>query len=362
MDKILVNLGDNSYPICIGQSVLHRLNDRLCEIGLGERFAVITNPRVNKLYGDRIKKSLELSGFQAVFLEVPDSEASKSLKYAERLYEELLSYGFGRDTCIIALGGGVVGDLAGFVAATYMRGVSLVQIPTTLLAQVDSAIGGKVAVNLPQGKNLVGAFYQPKLVVSDVETLLTLPENEFKSGLAEVVKYGIISDLYFFEFLERNTERVLHRDIEILAEIVKRCSIIKAKVVEEDEKEQEKRMILNLGHTLGHALESATNYTGYRHGEVVAIGMVFAARLSVGLGMLDRNELSRIIGLLLSLGLQVEIAKDNVERLIEAMRFDKKVKRGKIRFILPKGIGEVIITEEVPMDMLKKELNKMMAR
>jgi 3-dehydroquinate synthase len=358
MDKIRVNLGENSYPIYIGQGVLHRLGSLLSEKP-GGKYAVITNPNVNKLYGKVVKRSLE-PGFQPVFLEVPDSETSKSLKYVEKLYDRLLRDGFGRDTCIIALGGGVIGDLAGFVAATYMRGVSYVQVPTTLLAQVDSAIGGKVAVDLPQGKNLIGAFYQPKLVVSDVETLLTLPEDELKSGLAEVVKYGVISDPYLFEFLEKNIEKVWQRDLKTLVEIVKRCSVIKAKVVEEDEKEQGRRMILNLGHTLGHALESVTKYTGYSHGEAVAVGMVFAARLSLRLGMLNTDELNRVVNLIQSLGLPVEIEKHNdVEGLIKTMWFDKKIREGKIRFILPERIGEVVITEKVPMDLLKEELREM---
>lgn len=361
MKQVLVNLKDNSYPICIGWGILDDLGSLLSKDKLGDKCAVITNPTVNKLYGKKVKESLGSVGFKSVILEVPDSETSKSLKYAEKLYIKLIDNKLDRSSCIIALGGGVTGDLAGFVAATYMRGVPLVQVPTTLLAQVDSAIGGKVAVDLPQGKNLVGAFYQPKLVLSDIETLKTLPENELKSGLAEVIKYGIISDPGLFKLLERNLEKIKQQNKKILTEIVTKCSKIKASIVEEDEKEQGKRAILNLGHTLAHALESITSYTRYNHGEAIAIGIVFAAKLSIKLDMLDKNEFGRIVGLIQSTGLPIKIKDDfEVDKLLQTMHLDKKVKSGKIRMVLPKRIGEVVITDKIPINMLKIELGKML--
>lgn len=361
MKQVLVNLKDNSYPIYIGQGILDDLGSLLSKDKLSSKCAIITNPTVNKLYGKKVKDSLESKGIKSVILEVPDSETSKSLKYAEKLYVKLLENKLDRNSYIMALGGGVTGDLAGFVAATYLRGISLIQVPTTLLAQVDSAIGGKVAVDLPEGKNLIGAFYQPKLVLSDIKTLKTLPENELKSSLAEVIKYGIISDPDLFELLDKNLEKIKQQNQKILNEIVVKCSKIKASVVEEDEKEQGKRAILNLGHTLAHALESITGYTRYSHGEAIAIGIIFAAKLSTKLNMLDINEFERILGLIQSTGLPTKIKDDlEADKLLQTMQLDKKVKDGKIRMVLPKRIGEVVIIDEIPMNLLKKELEKML--
>lgn len=361
MENVSVNLRDNNYTICIGQGILNEVGNILSKEKKDGKCAIITNPTINKLYGNQIKKSLNSIVLQSVVLEVPDSETSKSLKEAEKLYVKLLDSHFDRNSMIIALGGGVVGDLAGFVAATYMRGVSFIQVPTTLLAQVDSAIGGKVAVDLLQGKNLIGAFYQPKLVLTDIDTLKTLPETELKSGLAEVIKYGIISDPDLFKLLEKNVEEIKQKNPNLLTEIVVKCSKIKAKVVERDEKEHGKRTILNLGHTLGHALETLTKYNRYGHGEAVAIGIVFASRISTKLGTLSNVEFRKILSLIQSMGLPTKIEGDfKADKIVETMYLDKKVRDEKIRMILPKRIGEVAITDEIPMNLLKKELEKML--
>ncbi len=361
MDQILVNLKENSYPIYIGQGTLKDIGKLLSKNELTGKCAIITNPTINKLYGNQVKESLVSNGFETVIFEVPDSETSKSLKQVEQLYIELLNNKFDRDSIIIALGGGVIGDLAGFVAATYMRGVSLVQMPTTLLALVDSAIGGKVAVDLPHGKNLVGAFYQPKLVISDIETLQTLPEDQLQSGLAEAVKYGIISDRALFELLEKNITKVKQCNLELFTKMIIKCSEIKAKVVEEDEKEQGKRIILNLGHTLGHALETLTKYNTYSHGEAVSIGILFAVKLSIRFDLLDEKDHQRILDLIRSVGLPVNIKEGlDVDKILKTMQFDKKNRDGKNVFVLPKKIGEVVITDKIPHDLLKAELEGML--
>lgn len=360
MNKIFVNLKERHHIICIGEGILNRIGNLLSKEKIHSKCAIVTNPTVNALYGDKVKKSLESIGLDVFTLEVPDKETSKSLKEAENLYVKLLSKQFDRSSCVIALGGGVIGDLAGFVAATYMRGVNLVQAPTTLLAQVDSAIGGKTAVNLPQGKNLIGVFYQPNLVVSDVGTLKTLPEKELRNGLAEVIKYGIILDPVLFETIEKNIEKIKSRDMQILTEIVTRCSEIKVEIVKEDEKEKGKRMTLNLGHTLGHALEAIKKYTKISHGEAVSIGIVFCAKISNELGMLDINEFERIVNLLQSAGLPTTIGEQlDTDRLLETMLRDKKVDEGKLRLILPKKIGRVVITNEVPERLWKRKLEEM---
>jgi 3-dehydroquinate synthase len=361
MEQILVNLKEKSYSICIGQGIFKDIGRLLSKNGLTGRCAIITNPTINKLYGNLIKENLVSNGFEAVVFEVPDSETSKSLKQVELLNIELLNNKFDRDSIIIALGGGVIGDLAGFVAATYMRGVSLVQVPTTLLALVDSAIGGKVAVDLSQGKNLVGVFYQPKLVISDIETLKTLPEEEIQSGLAEVIKYGIVSDRDLFELLENNITKIKQCDLELFTKMIIKCSKIKAKVVEEDEKEQGKRIILNLGHTLGHALEAITEYNTFTHGEAVSIGMLYAANLSTRFDLLDEKDHQRIVALIRSVGLPTNVNENlAVDKILKTMQFDKKNRDGKNVFVLPKKIGEAVITDKIPNDLLKAELEGML--
>lgn len=352
--KVTVNLGARSYDIIIGTGLLDTLGERLDELGLGRTVLLVSDEQVWALYGERVGGVLEAAGFKVVAAVVPPGEEQKDLARAEELYD--LAYGGGLDrTCpVVALGGGVVGDLAGFVAATYMRGVPLVNVPTTLLAQVDSSIGGKVAVNHPRGKNIIGAFYQPRLVLADVATLTTLPQGELLSGLAEVVKYGVIADASFFAWLEACWERVLARDTASLERVVRHCSRIKAWVVERDETEQGLRAILNYGHTVGHALEAATGYRRFSHGEAVAVGMAVAALLAERLGMLAAPEAERIRDLLVRVGLPVTIPADvDTEELLQALYRDKKVVGGRLTFVLPVNIGEVRVRRDVPEGLVR---------
>lgn len=362
MERIEVDLRQNRYPVLIDSGLLKVLGSLIPKEMEGAKVAVVTNPTVNALFGSPVEEGLRETGCEPVILLVPDSETAKSLQEAERLWEELVKAGLDRTSFVVALGGGVVGDLAGFVAATYMRGIGFVNIPTTLLAQVDSAIGGKTGVDLPAGKNLVGAFHQPRLVVSDTDTLKTLPDREFRSGLAEVVKYGLIMDRAFFDFLECNVQKLKDRDEQTITQVVARCSKLKASVVEEDEREEGKRIMLNLGHTLGHAIEAAAGYVGYSHGEGVAIGMVYAARLALERGSFDQQDLERLENLLDSFGLPTGIRNTELsqEDLIRFMKVDKKARDGSLRFVVPDGIGKVSVVEDITPGQLKKTLEEVM--
>jgi 3-dehydroquinate synthase len=360
METISLKLGDRTCRILVGKGLLGSTGKLICENRSGYKFAIITNPKVNSLYGDHVASGLDASGFEQDLFEVADSETAKSLESAKRLYKELSDNNFDRDSCILGLGGGVVGDLAGFVAATYMRGLDLIHIPTTLLAQVDSAIGGKTGLNLPEGKNLVGAFHQPLMVISDIETLKSLPDEDFRSGLAEVIKYGVLSDPELFSKLETGLEDVLSRDEQTLTKIVTTCSTIKARVVEKDERDHGARLMLNYGHTLGHALEAASGYTGYRHGGAVAIGMLFAATVSMKLGLLKENDLHRIETAISSLGLPTLIGKRmETEDILKFMYTDKKTKGGKLRLILPTRIGEAVVSDAAGPDLIRSTLEEM---
>jgi len=344
MKEVEVRLAANSYNIRIGSKLLTQTGRWLKESGFADKLVIITNPVVKKLYGDALERNLTKEGFRVTVLLVPDGEEQKSLEVAGRLYTELASCYVERMTPVLALGGGVIGDLAGFVAATYLRGVPLVQIPTTLLAQVDSSIGGKVAVNLGQVKNIVGAFYQPKLVISDISTLKTLPAKEFTNGLAEVIKYAMACDQELFTFIEQNLDRVKSLDDEVLGEVVFRSAKIKAGIVEKDEKDLGLRAVLNYGHTVGHAIESAADFK-IGHGEAVAVGMLAAASISHKLGMLDENAITRLRNVVERAGLPVKMPDLEVDRMVQAIKHDKKILSGKIRFVLPKLIGETLITE-----------------
>ncbi len=360
MTSISVDMGRCRYSIHIGQNILGDVGRLLNDENNGNKFIIITSPNINRLYGQKLIDGLDSESLEHGMIIVPDGEKSKSLKEAESLYCKLLEFNADRDSCIIALGGGVIGDLAGFVAATYMRGIPIVHIPTTLLAQVDSSIGGKTGVDLPSGKNLVGAFHQPKMVFSDIDTLKTLPEKDIISGLGEIIKYAIISDPELFGILEENISTIIEGDMEILTEVITKCSRIKAEVVEEDERDNGKRMILNLGHTLGHAVETITNYDRYGHGEAVAIGTVFAAKVAVNRGILDIAECDRILNLIEFAGLPTSINEiSETEKLLEIMQRDKKTKDGRIRLVLPKKIGEVFITGDVPLEVMKKVIEEM---
>lgn len=355
MRKIRVRLGINSYDIHIGSGLLMQTGRQLKENGFAGKLVIITNPIVNRLYGNALKQSLASEGFKVAILLVPDGEEQKSLEVAGRLFNELTDFYAERTTPILALGGGVIGDLAGFVAATYLRGVPLIQIPTTLLAQVDSSIGGKVAVNHGQLKNKIGAFYQPRLVISDISTLRTLPAKEFTGGLAEVIKYAVIGDNEFFTYLETNLDRIKSLDERLLEEIVYRSAKIKAEIVEKDEKDLGLRNILNYGHTVGHGIESASDFK-VEHGKAIALGMLAAARISNKLGLLDKNELGRLKSLIQRADLTTELPNLEVERIIQAIEHDKKILRGKIRFVLPKALGSVFITDEVSLSLVERVL------
>ena len=345
MEQLTVELGERSYQIMIGFADLDQLGVYLQPLNLADRICLITNTTVGKLYGGRVRSVLTDSGFTVSYYEAPDGEEYKTLQSAAAIFDRLVDAGMERGSAVVALGGGVVGDLVGFASAPYMRGVPLIQAPTTLLAQVDSSVGGKVDVNHPRGKNLIGCFYQPRLVFADLQTLKTLPEREIRAGMAEVIKYGVIWDWTFFAFLEQRLDRILGLEPEALMETVKRSCAIKAEVVSRDEREQGLRLLLNFGHTIGHALESLTDYQVYRHGEAIAAGMAVAATLAVGRGMQEADR-ERLVALLRRTGLPVSFpypARD----LLELMSHDKKVFGGRLRFVLPLKIGEAEICSDL---------------
>ncbi|MBI4303159.1 MAG: 3-dehydroquinate synthase [Chloroflexi bacterium] len=355
MKKVKVRLGSTSYDILIGQGLLAQAGPLLKEIGFSEKVVIVTDPTVKSLYGSNLKHSLAGNGFKAAILEVPEGEEHKSLETAARLYNELTDFYAERMTPVIALGGGVIGDVTGFVAATYLRGVPLIQIPTTLLAQVDSSIGGKVAVNHGLLKNKIGAFYQPRLVLSDIDTVKTLPRGEISDGLAEVIKYGVIRDAEFFDYLERNLDQIMALDEKALETIVFKSAKIKAEVVEKDERDFGVRNILNYGHTVGHAIETISDFK-VRHGEAVAMGTLVAARISSEMGILDRKEVARLKDLISRAGLPVKLPNLEQKRLLQAMKHDKKILQGKLRFVLPKSIGDVFITDKVSQSLIELAL------
>jgi 3-dehydroquinate synthase len=355
MRKVKVELGANSYEIYVGSGLLAQTGRWLRENGLSGKLVIITDPRARKLYGDALNQGLTKDGFSVTTLLVPEGEEQKSLETAGRLYHELTNCYAERTTPILALGGGVIGDLTGFVAATYLRGVPLIQIPTTLLAQVDSSIGGKVAVDHGQLKNKIGAFYQPRLVISDIDTLKTLPSNELANGLAEVIKSAAIRNKKFFVFLEANLDRIKSLDESALEETVFQTARIKAEVVAKDERDVGLRNILNYGHTIGHAIETISDFK-VEHGKAIAIGMLAAARISNKMSILDKNDLGRLKGIIEKAGLPTEMPDLEIEKIIQAMKHDKKVLRGKIRFVLLKSIGSAFITDEVDVSLVEKVL------
>ncbi len=321
---------------------------------LGERVMVVTNSTIGRLYLDSLKESLENQRFKVLIVEIPDGEEFKDLETLKQIYDALVGAHLDRGSFLIALGGGVVGDMAGFAAATYLRGISYVQVPTTLLAQVDSSVGGKTGINHEKGKNLIGAFYQPKMVFIDVNTLDTLPEREYTSGLAEVVKYGIVCDADFFSFLWDNVDKLLARDKGCLESVINRSCKIKASVVSRDEREAGLRAILNFGHTIGHAIESLTDYKKYLHGEAVAIGMAQAAKVSESMGNSTKDVTCRIVSLLNKLRLPVDPPQFSAEQYLNAIFHDKKIKDGGITFVLNNGIGAFSLEKITDLDLLLK--------
>jgi len=357
LEEVTVNLGGRSYPILIGTGLLTRLGESLRARFTSHRIMVVTNHTVRCLYGDVVEGGLRRAGWDTVWAEMPDGEEYKTLATVQGFYDLALATELDRACPVIALGGGVVGDTGGFFAATYQRGVPLVQVPTTLLAQVDASVGGKVGVNHPCGKNMIGAFYQPRLVVADLDALATLPLREIRAGLAEVIKYGVIKDAIFFAWLEENIERLLRLERDALAHAVATSCRIKAAVVEEDETEAGLRQILNYGHTVGHALEALTDYRDYHHGEAVAIGMAVAARLAVELGLLAGEDAARIVSLIRRAGLPTEVPEQfSAGELVRAMRLDKKTRGGRLTLVLPEAIGRVRIVPRVDVQVIKSVL------
>jgi 3-dehydroquinate synthase len=352
---IKVNLSQSSYEIQIGVGLLRQVGDTLKSSGFQDKAAIITNPAIRELYGNSLKADLEKAGFRPVILEVPEGEEHKSLGWAGKLYFSLSEYQAERMTPVLALGGGVIGDLAGFVAATYMRGVPLIQLPTSLLAQVDSSTGGKVAVDHGRLKNMIGSFYQPKLVIADISSLKTLHEKEFANGQAEVIKHGLILDRSLFETIESGVERLESMDEEFLQDVISRSIAIKAGVVEKDERDMGLRNILNYGHTVGHAIETASDLS-IKHGSAVAIGMVAAGMISERMGILPSSELDRIISVISRVRLPVKIPGLNIREIMEVMEHDKKKKGGKIRFVLLKAIGQGFISNEVSVPLVERVL------
>jgi len=358
---VKVPLGSRSYAIKIGSGLLANLGRDYSRLKLGARCAIISDDKVAPRFGGAALTALKKAGYDSVLIQVPAGENSKSIGSTQFCYEQLARHRLERSSFIVALGGGVVGDLAGFVAATYLRGIAFVQVPTTLLAQVDSSVGGKVGVNLAAGKNLVGAFYQPKVVHCDLATLATLPEREYRAGLAEAIKYGIIYDPVFFARMERDLTKLLNRDPGCLGSVIARCCEIKAEVVGQDETEGGLRAILNFGHTIGHALEAISHYGKYLHGEAISIGQVAAARLSSKLMGLHEKDVDRIANLFARAGLptHVELSNSQRQQLVSAMKIDKKVTKGEIKFVLAPRIGHVKFGQRVPTRLLDEILRSL---
>jgi 3-dehydroquinate synthase len=356
---VQVPLGPRSYEIRIGSGLLPAIGEACTALGLSRRCAIISDSKVAPLYARMVEKSLTHAGFDPVLVKVPSGERAKSLKNVQACYDQLAAHRLERKSFVIALGGGVVGDLAGFVAATYLRGIPFVQAPTTLLGQVDSSVGGKVGVNLKAGKNLVGAFHQPKLVLCDLDALRTLPVRELRSGMAEVIKYGIIYDDALFARLEREMDQLLRLEPGPLAEVIARCCEIKAEVVAQDETESGLRAILNFGHTVGHAIEAVSGYGKYLHGEAISIGQVKAAEISARLVGLSSEDVRRIRDLFAKAGLpmQFEASAPLRKKLLQAMKVDKKVNQGEVKFVLARKIGEVQFGCTVPEPMIQEVLS-----
>lgn len=359
MRIVNVPLGHRSYDIKIGPRLLATLGPECSRLKLGARCAIISDSNVAPRFAKAAQRSLAAAGFESVLITVPAGETAKSLKTVQMCYDALAAHRLERKSFIVALGGGVVGDLAGFVAATYLRGIAFVQVPTTLLAQVDSSVGGKVGVNLKAGKNLVGAFYQPRLVLCDLDTLKTLPMREFRAGLAEVIKYGIIYDAPLFDRLERDMPKLLKRDAKALAEVIARCCEIKADVVGQDETESGLRAILNFGHTIGHGLEAISSYGKYLHGEAISIGQVAAAGISANVLGFPADDVTRIRDLFRRAGLPVTVELNGAQRkkLFSAMQLDKKVSGGEIKFVLAERIGKVLWGQRVPDTLVHAALD-----
>lgn len=360
MDFVRVELGQRSYTIYISDGLLNEIGDFLVPFNLSSKNILITNPTVYGLYGHKVLNSIQSKGIHCKCLLIPDGEGYKDYFWVYHIVSEMLKEGLDRKSCLFALGGGVIGDITGFCASIFMRGIPFIQIPTTLLAQVDSSVGGKTGVNHPIGKNMIGSFHQPLGVFIDTTSLNTLPNREFIAGMSEVIKYGIIWDSDFFQYLDEYKDEILNMSPSRLSHIIRRSCEIKAEVVSRDEKEKNIRAILNYGHTIGHALETETNYNVLKHGEAVAIGMCLEAKVSQLLGMIDNTTTKRITSLIYDYGLPTYIPVSiDVESLIRHMNKDKKSVAGNITMITPIKIGEVTITKDIDSQYIKTVLNQM---
>ena len=359
--KVKVNLNktvDNSYEIIIDRNILNKIPSELKKKPLGNRYLIITDSNIEKLFGRRLLQNLRKKGLKADMISLKPGEQSKNLKVFEQLQEKTHALGLDRKSAIIALGGGVVGDIAGFVAASYMRGISYIQVPTSLLADVDSSIGGKVAVDLAGGKNIVGAFHQPKKVYIDISLLKKLPQKELLNGLAEVIKHAAIADKKLFVFLERNMNKILAGNEGILMNVVKRNCEIKGNIVERDEKEAGLRKIVNFGHTVGHAIETLTKYKKFSHGEAISIGMCVAAKVSADIKMISRRDAFRIVKLIENIGLPTQVPNIPTGRIISELNKDKKAVEGKVEFVLLSRLGKAEYGINVPEKIIEEAIEE----
>ena len=352
MIDVPVNLGTRSYRIVIGVGALSAIGAELARLKVGRKVALVTDPAILALHGAVVTQSLGAASFDVTTVLLPEGERAKTLDVAASTWERFLDAGLNRSSTVVALGGGAVGDLAGFAAATYMRGVNLVQLPTTLLAQVDASIGGKTAIDHPRAKNLIGAFYQPRLVLADTAALLTLPERELRSGLAEVIKHGIVLDAAYFDEVERDSAALMKREPATLERIVAGSCRLKASVVERDEQEAELRHVLNYGHTIGHAIEAVTGYRRFAHGEAVSLGIAAEAGIAERLGLAEPTTRARQLRLLEAVGLPVRGVGEAPERVVEALARDKKAKDGRVPFVLAPEIGAFRLVFDVPRTVI----------
>jgi len=365
MPEITVSLPHHSYQIGISEGNISQLGDRLKQLELGTKVLIVSNSEIFELYGQTCIESLEDSGFEVYHHLIPVGESSKNLQSIEKIYDSALTHHLERSSTMVALGGGVIGDMTGFTAATWLRGINFVQVPTSFLAMVDASVGGKTGVNHPQGKNLIGAFYQPQLVLIDPNVLKTLPDREFRAGMAEVIKYGVIWDPELFSQLENaaNIDSFEEIDPQLLKTILIRSCQAKADVVAQDEKETGIRAILNYGHTIGHAIESLTEYNQYVHGEAIALGMIAAGEIAIQMGLWRETDDNRQNKLISKVGLPTKINVPlKVKEVLEALKNDKKVKSGKIRFVLPTKIGSVKITDKISSEVVKESIMQLLSK
>lgn len=357
MRTLSVALGERTYAVHVGSGLIDRA-DLVLPVLERKKVGIVTNTTVAPLFLERVARALATAGVEIVRVVLADGEEHKDWASLNAVFDALIEQRCGRDTTLVALGGGVIGDLAGFAAATYQRGVPYIQIPTTLLAQVDSSVGGKTAINHRLGKNMIGAFHQPRLVIADMDTLKTLPERELRAGLAEVIKHGLIRDAEFFAWLEGNLDRLLARDADALGHAVLRSIAIKAEVVSRDERERGERALLNFGHTFGHAIETGLGYGVWLHGEAVAAGMVMAADLSHRLGYLSQGDTGRIRAILQRAGLPTAAQGLTPERMQQLMSVDKKSKEGRVRFVVLERLGAALVRADVPAGIVSQTLSK----